>query len=270
MYGRVHFVFSEVFVQWDIGTPESSGVPIFFWRYRSKLDHLVLGRKEEMRIKINSGVLDVEGIIPDLGQPGTLPPAESPAEKKPYFDIGEATGKPGETVDIVVEAGCPEPMSGFHIGGGVGLLPADERSGYGKFKAVGVILGPFMRNYLKDEGIIHDSPGHQHDHFWSIFQFIPWDPNRALPEEWWEYGMSTFSIDLKEPPLPSIPIPGGTKLFTLKIEILSGTPSGEYVLTCRDEWYYTHTYQRRRDFMFTNERQGITKVETFGGKLTVT
>ena len=227
-------------------------------------------------VKISGGFLEIEEtsdqpILPvpptelPVVQPPLIPvaplfPIEPPVvqpARTPYFDVGEATGKPGETVEIVVEAGCIHPMNGFHIGGGCG---------YGLFKATGAVLGPFMRNWLKDEGVIHDSPGHQHDHFWSIFQFVT---AGAHPEEWWEFGVSTFSIDLKKPPLPPIPIPGGTELFTLLIEILPAASPGEYTLTCRDEWYYTNRRIRRRDFEYTGLGQGFTAIETFGGKITV-
>ena len=67
-----------------------------------------------------------------------------------------------------------------------------------------------------------------------------------------------------------VQIPVGTHLFTLMIEILPSTSPGEYELTCKDEWYYLNSRQKRLDITFTNERQGVTNVETFGGVLTVT
>ena len=226
-----------------------------------------------MQIKINSGVLNVEGITPvpmppEPFIPPPAPPVRPPPARIPYFDVGEAKGKPGETVDIVVEAGCVHPMSGFHIGGGVGKTD-EERSGYGKFKAVGAFLGPYLKRYLKDEGAIHDQPDHAHDHFFSTFQFMDWDTAGALPEEWWEFAVGLFSIDQARK-LPPVPIPSGIHLFTLQIQILSTTAPGEYDLTCLDEWYYRNSRIRRRDFEWAYAPQGFTHIETFGGKITVT
>ena len=228
-----------------------------------------------MQIRIESGILNVEGIIPEPAPPlipvAPLIPIEppvAPPARVPYFDVGEATGEPGETVGIVVEAGCIHPMSGFHIGGGVGLNPAEPRSGYGKFEAIGVKLGPYLRRYLKDEGAIHDQPDHVHDHFFSTFQFMDWDHAGALPEEWWEFALGLFSIDQART-LPPVPIPSGTHLFTLQIQILPTTAPGEYELTCKDEWYYLKSRIRRRNLEYTGEGQGFTKIETFGGKIIV-
>ena len=226
-----------------------------------------------MQIRIESGLLEIAEIgssperpsIDPLDPPDLVKPLPA---RTPYFDVGEATGKPGETVDIVVEAGCVHPMSGFHIGGGVGKTE-EERSGYGKFKAVGAFLGPYLKRYLKDEGAIHDQPDHIHDHFFSTFQFMGWDNVGALPEEWWEFAVGLFSIDQART-LPPVPIPSGTHLFTLRIHIQSTTPPGVYELTCKDEWYYLNSRIRRRDFEYTYDPQGFTHIETFGGKITVT
>jgi len=231
-----------------------------------------------MQIRIESGVLNVEGIIPEPAPPEPpvvqpplipvqLPP---PPARTPYFDVGEATGKPGETVDIIVEAGCLYPMTGFHIGGGVGKTEAAERSGYGKFEALGVILGPYLHRYLKDQDVkFHDSKDRVEDHYFSTFQFMDWDHAGALPEEWWEFALLFFSVG-HETTFPPIPIPGGTHLFTLQIQILPTTAPGVYELTCKDEWYYLNSRIRRRDFTYTNDEQGFTNIETFGGKITVT
>lgn len=193
-------------------------------------------------------------------------PATPTKERIPYFDIGDATGKPGTTVDVLVEGGCLHPMTGFHACGGAGKTD-EARSGYGNFRATGVTLGPFLRRHLKDQGAIHDEPDHVHDHFWSRFQFFDWS-KRALPEEWWEFAFALFSIDQKRT-LEPFSIPSGTHLFTLHIEIILGTKPGVYELTCLDEHYYLNSRLRRRDLEYTYKPQGFTKVETFGGKLTV-
>lgn len=198
------------------------------------------------------------------------PPADPPAPvRTPYFDIGDGEGKPGDQVEIFVQAGCVHPMTGFHIGGGVGLLPNVERSGYGKFKAIGTNLGPFLRGYLKAQDVLHDEPFHQHEHFWSDFQFVDWEVEKALPEEFWEFAVGFFSLDQVRM-VPPIPIPAGTDLFSVFIEILEGTPEGQYVLTCADEHYFTDERARRRDYTWTYSPQGFTKIETFPGLLRVT
>lgn len=199
---------------------------------------------------------------PGQGPPGTIdPPVDfPPSTRTPYFDVGDAQGKAGEIVEIPVVGGVNSPINGFHIGGGVGKLD-EPRSGYGLFRGVGATLGPFLTNYLESHGM--------GDAFWSIFQFVQHDPNRALPEEWWEYAMAFFSISQERPPLPSIHIPANTLLFTLRIEIQAETPPGVYELTCLDEHYYTHAVQRRRKFLWTNEQQGVDVIDTHGGKLTV-
>lgn len=210
---------------------------------------------------------------PPIDRPGP------PSVKKPYFDIGDGEGKPGDVVELVVEAGCRYLTNGFHIGGGVGLLPSIPRSGYNKFKAVGVELGSYLTSYFKSVGGIEkvqDGAGVKWvDNYWSIFQFVATDPHRSLPEEWWEYSVGFFSIS-KEKTWDPVVIPSGTGLFTLKVEILPDTEPGEYLVTCRDEHYYTNSRPRRRDFLFTAGRDsefargGITKLELFGGKITVT
>lgn len=187
----------------------------------------------------------------------------------PYFDIGEAIGKPGDVVELSVEGGCRFTMRGFDIAGGCGILPDVERSGYGLFKAVGVKLGAFLRNYLKAEDAIHDEPHHQHDHFWSGFHFVPWIPDRALPEEWWQYAIGFFSID-QERLIPETTIPSGTELFTLRVKILPETKPGEYLVTCKDEYYHRQSRLRRLDLLFSGEPSGgYTKIETFPGQITV-
>lgn len=226
-----------------------------------------------MQIKISSGVLNVDGIIgapppEDPGPPVPIGPGiEPPLARLPYFDIGEATGKAGETVSLSVEGGCRFLTNGFHIGGGC--------AGYGKFEAVGVKLGAFLRGYLQAEDMIHDQPMHQHEHFWSIFKMVKGGtPAYALPEEWWEFAMAFFSLDQKRT-VPPVTIPSGVELFTLEVKILADTPPGNYQFSCKDEHYYTQPHQRRRDFMYTTDRDsefargGITKLDLTGGEITV-
>jgi len=227
-----------------------------------------------MQIRIESGLLEIAEIgssperpsIDPLDPPDLVKPLPA---RTPYFDVGEAKGAPGDIVDIVVEAGCLYPMSGFHIGGGVGKTE-EERSGYGKFVASGAVLGPYLQRYLKaDDAKRHNSPDEVGDHYFSTFKFMDWDHAGALPEEWWEFVLGLFSLE-HEATLPPVPIPAGTHLFTLRIVILPTTPPGVYELTCRDEWYYLNSRIRRRDFTYTNDEQGFTNIETFGGKITVT
>lgn len=191
----------------------------------------------------------------------------NPPAPVPYFDIGEATGIAGQTVKIVVEAGCQHEMTGFHVAGGVGLIEEVQRSGYGKFRALGARLGPYLRRYLKSQDVIHDEPDHVEDHFLSIFNFVDWS-SKALPEEWWEFAVGLLSIDQKRM-LDPISVPAGTHLFTLEILILPDTARGVYELTCEDERYYTQSRRRRRDLTWTYSPLGFTKVETFPGKITV-
>lgn len=223
-----------------------------------------IGRKVRAIKRIAAEPIEDE---PDGGDKPEDPLPPSTPAPVPYFDIGDATGSPGTTVEVVVEGGCLPKMYGFHCGGGVGLQ-LEDRSGYGKFKAIGATLGPYLRRYLKDEGAIHDEPDHQHDHFFSRFNFYDGKTRKALPEEWWEFVVGLISIDQKRV-LDPIPIPEGTHLFSLKIEILAGTPLGIYALTCMDEWYYTSSRQRRRKFEWSLGGQGFTKLETFPGKITV-
>lgn len=213
--------------------------------------------------------------IPSLPPDGGTPnPIDHLPPSLPYFDIGDATGKAGETVSLSVEGGCRFPINGFHIGGGCGKLDV-PRSGYGLFEVVGVKLGAFLRAYLKAEDMLHDEPMHQHDHFWSIFQMAKARPHRALPEEWWSFALGFFSID-QERQVPPTTIPSGTELFTLEVKILEGTEPGEYDVTCLDKHYFTQSHRRRLDLMFTANTDspfasgGVTKLELGGGKITVT
>ena len=201
-------------------------------------------------------------ILPPIGPPVPVPP-------KPYFDIGDGRGKAGDTVELIVEAGCRFQTNGFHIGGGCGLLEDVPQSGYGRFEATGAKIGKFLWDYFKTHGLIKDNPAqsplYHHD-----FQMVKHNSLKPLPEEWWQYTVLFFSItpQLQAPPTQ---IPSGTELFTVKIKILPGTPPGEYTVTCLDEYYYTHSRPRRRDWMFTGEVSGgYTKLDLRGGKITVT
>ncbi len=238
-------------------------------------DSADFGRKVE--------AIDAIARAPQEMPPGTIPPVilppvdpPTPETPKPYFDVGDATGKAGDLVELEVEGGCRYPMNGFHIGGGCGKLD-EPRSGYGLFTAVGAKLGPFLRNYLESEDLIHDEPNHQHDHFWSIFNMMKRGvPNQSnpLPEEWWEYAIGFFSLG-QERVVPPTTIPSGTLIFTLQVKILEGTPPGEYEVTCLDEHYYRQGKTRRRDLLYSTNVDsefasgGITKLALTGGKITV-
>lgn len=202
---------------------------------------------------------EVSDRIPDLDSA-----FDSPTQRVPYFDVGNATGKPGETVSVSVEAWCPHHIDGFHIGGGVGKTD-EPRSGYGKFRAVGVELGDYLKNYFTARGGYNDDGIPK---FFNEFQFIDWYTHQALPEEFWEYGLGFWSTGSAEQYEP-IPIPAGTKLFSVKIEIFPGTPPGEYELTCKDNHYYTQDRIKRRNYEYTYKPQGFTAIECFSGKLTV-
>ena len=219
-----------------------------------------------MQMIIKSGVLEVGALGIRQPEPEAPEPPQLPPARTPYFDVGDAAGSPGDTVEVSVEGGCIHPMDGFHIGGGVGLLPDVERAGYGKFRATGVELGDFLTDYLKgQEGFNQDGT----PRFFSAFDFLDWADEEALPEEFWEYSVLFFSMEGRKQYEP-VRIPGGTELFRLKIEILSTTPAAMYELTCKDEHYYTQSHQRRRDYTYTYKPQGFTAIDCFGGKLTVT
>lgn len=227
-----------------------------------------------MRVTIKRGWLEISEVgaeAPEEEEREGPLPAALPA---PYFDIGEARGKAGETVSLRVEGGCRFPITGLHIGGGCGKLD-EERPGYGLFEVVGAKLGDFLRAYLRAEDMIHDEPMHQHDHFWSVFQMAKGEPDKALPEEWWDFALGFFSLDERNQASPTT-IPSGTELFTLEVKILPDTAPGEYEVTCLDEHYYTQSQRHRRDFMYTADRDsefargGVTKLKLHGGKITVT
>lgn len=199
---------------------------------------------------------EVTGELLEAGPERPLgPPPTQPAERKPFFQVGEASGKPGDIVEVPVYGGCLEKIDGFHIGGGVGKTE-EERSGYQKFQAQSAALSPYLADYLAGQ-----------DPFLK-FQFMDWNENKALPEEWWEYSCLFFSIASRVT-IPPVMIPSGVELFRVKIRILPTTPAREYELTCKDEHYYTNAVQRRRDWTYTFAPQGYTEVECIGGKLTV-
>ncbi len=237
-------------------------------------DHAEFGRKVEAidaiartPQELPPGPIDPHPpVLPPIGLPPIIKPP--PTTPKPYFDIGDATGKPGDIVELSVEGGCRFQTNGFHIGGGCGLLPDVPRSGYGLFEATGATLGKFLHDYLKAHGAITGAPGSEIDHYWSGFEMAK-HSNGALPEEWWQYAIGFFSLG-QERTIPPIEIPSGTELFTLKIKILPETPPGEYTVTCLDEHYYTQSRHRRRDWLFTGDVSGgYTKLDLMGGKITV-
>ena len=198
-------------------------------------------------------------VAPPEGTESETPSVPPPTTRQPYFDLGDGEGKAGDIVVLEMVGGCRHPVNGFHIGAGL--------AGYGKFEAQGATLGPFLQAYFdaNDMG----------DAYWSGFNMVKTDPHRALPEEWWDYAVASFSIGQSRPPLPPIRIPVDTVLFTVQIKIFEGLAPGVYDLSCKDEYYYTQNKQRRRDFLYTTDRDsefasgGVTKVETSGGKLTV-
>lgn len=198
---------------------------------------------------------------PGQGPPGTLdPPVDfPPTTRQPYFDLGDAHGRAGEIVSINMVGGCRHPVNGFHIGGGL--------AGYGVFEAQDAKLGDFLVDYLKANGMA--------DSYWSGFNMVKAKPHRALPTEWWDYAMAFFSLSQARANVKPIQIPVDTLLFTVQIKILEGTEPGVYELSCKDEFYYTNSTPRRRDFLYTTDRDsefasgGVTKIDTHGGNLTV-
>lgn len=188
--------------------------------------------------------------------PVTVPP---PTTREPYFDLGDGEGQPGDIVVLDMIGGCRHPVNGFHIGGGL--------AGYGLFEAQGAKLGAFLEKYLDANGMVES--------YWSGFNMVKAKPHRALPTEWWDYAMAFFSISQKRGGITPIQIPTDTLLFTVQIKILEGTEPGVYELSCENEFYFTHATQRRRQFLYTTDRDsefargGVTKIDTQGGKLTV-
>ncbi len=203
---------------------------------------------------------------PPGSQPGKPPEEPPPTTRQPYFDIGDGQGRAGDIVRIPVFGGCRLRINGFHIGGGVGKTDED-RSGYGKFEAVGADLGIFLLDYLTANNLQQS--------YWADFEMVKHEPHGALPEEWWQYAMAFFSIDQAKAPLPPIQIPVDTLLLTLRIKILDGTPPGDYELTCKDEHHYSREKRRRKDWLYTTDTDsplasgGVTQVDLQGGKLTV-
>ena len=188
-------------------------------------------------------------------------PEEEPAlptTRHPYFDLGDAQGKVGELVSIPMIGGCRHPVNGLHIG--IGL------DGYGNFKMEGFTLGDFLKDYFAANNML--------DSYWSGFNMVS-RVQGALPTEWCDVVVAMFSISQKRAPLPSIQIPVETELFSFQIRILEGAALGEHELTCLDEVYFTRKQRRRRDFLFTTDREsefargGVTKISTHGGILTV-
>jgi hypothetical protein len=212
-----------------------------------------------MQIKINSGVLNVDGIT-TAPMPPVPPPIYPPPRttREPYFDLGDGQGKVGEVVDIPMLGGCRYPVNGFHIG--IGL------DGYGNFEMQGFTLGSFLQDYLN----VHDMG----DAYWSGFNMAA-HAQGALPTEWCDVAVSMFSISQSRPPLEPIQIPTDTELFTFHIKILEKAALGLHNLSCLDEHYYTQKRHRRRDFLYTTNtdsefaRGGVTKIDTQGGELTV-
>lgn len=196
-------------------------------------------------------------VAPPTGGPDPVEPP--PTTRQPYFDLGDGSGKAGEIVSIPMLGGSRHPVNGFHIGGGL--------AGYGKLEAQGAKLGPFLVDYLKANGMA--------DAYWSGFNMVKHDPHKALPTEWWDYAMAFFSLSQGRANVMPIQIPVDTLLFTVQIKILEETPPGEYELSCKDEFYYTHARPRRRNFLYTTDRDsefasgGVTRIDTQGGILTV-
>jgi hypothetical protein len=193
------------------------------------------------------------------GGHGIVAPPTEPAG--PFFDIGDATGKKGDEVLVSVYGGSVLPMSGFHIGGGCGLNPNVERSGYSNLRAKGVHLGSYLTDYLTSHDALSSA--------FQRFEMIEWgEVNHPLPEEWWQYALGFFTLSGGQI-IPPIPIPQGTELFQVSFEILTDKP-GELGLTCINNHYYTQKKRRRRAWCYTGEGQGQHRVDCNGGKLVVT
>ena len=213
----------------------------------------------------------------DPEAPPDLIPIDPPPRttRKPYFDLGNGSGKVGELVEMPMIGGCRHPVNGFHIGIGLG--------GYGNFEMEGFVLGEFLTEYMKAQGLIVEKlddhgeivPGVWIDHYWSGWNMVKHEPHHALPTEWCDVAVATFSLSQKSGPTPPIQIPVDTELFTFQIRVLPKASIGEHDLVCKDEFFYTQSRQRRRDFLYTTDRDsefasgGVTRVDTQGGTLTV-
>lgn len=214
---------------------------------------------------LHAGPDPVTPVEPPIGVVPTPPP---PTTRQPYFDVGDGSGKVGELVEIPMIGGCRYPVNGFHIGIGLG--------GYGNFEMEGFVLGEFLTEYMKAQGLITvDEHGKWTDHYWSGWNMVKHEPHHALPTEWCDVAVATFSLSQKRGPTPPIQIPVDTELFTFQIRVLPNASIGEHDLVCKDEYLYTQSRQRRRDFLYTTDRDsefasgGVTKVDCKGGTLTV-
>lgn len=183
---------------------------------------------------------------PPVGLPTVRPVPAEPIVKKPYFLVGQATGAPGSIVEVPVFGGCTGSMLGFHIGGGCGdwdTIPT------------GFVLSDFLAGYLLNYRPLEE------------FHYLGKDS--AIPEAFWECYLGFFSV-AGETMIPPIPIPSGTELFRITFKIASNATPGELTLSCKDQFYYTHSNSRRRDYEYANDRQGYTDIDCIGGKIIVT
>lgn len=173
----------------------------------------------------------------DLGLP------TAPAERVPWFQMGQGEGKPGDLVEVPVYGGCLHKIDGFHVAGGC----ATQR-----LVAKSAKLSSYLGDYLKGQ-----------DPFIK-FQYI----ERGLPESWWEFAIGFFSLAGRTM-FPPITVPNGTELFRVTFLVKDDILPETAELVCADEYFYTHKVQRRRDLTYTYSPQGFTKVECISGKFTV-
>ena len=197
---------------------------------------------------------DVEDLTTGSGAlPSSRPaePVEAPAEssrKKPWFALGKATGKVGDTVDIDLRGGCSLPTGGFAVaiglaGGGLTLVEAK--------------LGAFFTENAKGK---------------QPFKIVSTHPD-GRPEPWFAYAATLRQIDVAAetvgPDPDLIPIPYNTILATFTIRI-NPPPNVTRVLFMKDDHFYVRG-AGRFSCEYTNFRgRPHDDVECYSGEIVVT
>ena len=203
-----------------------------------------------MRVSINGGWLDIGEpaapappvVIPPPVAPPVVP--APPAVKKPYFRVGSATGKAGETVEVPVFGGCSGAMSGFHFGVGCG----DWQT-----KPTKVVLSKYLADYVQDAGPLE------------IMRYFGFD-EAVGPSAFVEYALGLWTSNAMMEPLP---IPPDTELFRITFQLAVEAAPTVLELIAKDEFWYTQGNPMRRNYVYTNSDQGWHDINMVSGQITV-
>ena len=204
------------------------------------------------QIRISSGLLMVEDEPEEPDRPEIPDRPETPDRPRPparpYFKIGDAEGRPGESVEVSVYGGSLKPVDGFDVCAGIA---------HNQFEVTGWTLGKYLSRYFARHG--------GEEAYYTAWKV----ETKGRPEPYWGLFLGFFSIEHETGVLPAVRIPPGTELFRVTYKVPDNLAPHVYTLYCADNWFYSSPGWPKRDVMYTYEPQGSKNEICISGKFTV-